>query len=101
MTRYTIPFAELGRHDVATVGGKNSSLGEMIAKLAALHVSVPGGFATTADAYREFLSHDGLGGFFVAVNHHAFDAVVVYVLLKFRPFNFFRCSVLSEYPHGS
>ncbi|MDQ1345318.1 MAG: pyruvate, water dikinase, partial [Pseudomonadota bacterium] len=62
MTRYTIPFAELGRHDVATVGGKNSSLGEMIAKLAALHVSVPGGFATTADAYREFLSHDGLAG---------------------------------------
>ena len=60
MTRYTIPFAELGRHDVATVGGKNSSLGEMIAKLAALHVSVPGGFATTADAYREFLSHEGL-----------------------------------------
>jgi pyruvate,water dikinase len=60
LTRYTIPFAELGRHDVATVGGKNSSLGEMIAKLAALHVSVPGGFATTADAYREFLSHEGL-----------------------------------------
>ncbi|MDQ1242095.1 MAG: pyruvate, water dikinase [Pseudomonadota bacterium] len=60
MTRYTIPFAELGRHDVATVGGKNSSLGEMIAKLAALHVSVPGGFATTADAYREFLSHESL-----------------------------------------
>jgi pyruvate,water dikinase len=60
LTRYTIPFAELGRHDVATVGGKNSSLGEMIAKLAALHVSVPGGFATTADAYREFLAHEGL-----------------------------------------
>ena len=60
MNRYTIPFAELGRHDVAQVGGKNSSLGEMIANLAALHVSVPGGFATTADAYREFLAHDGL-----------------------------------------
>jgi pyruvate, water dikinase len=60
LTRYTIPFAELGRHDVATVGGKNSSLGEMIANLAALHVSVPGGFATTADAYREFLAHEGL-----------------------------------------
>jgi pyruvate,water dikinase len=60
LTRYTIPFAELGRHDVASVGGKNSSLGEMIAQLAALHVDVPGGFATTADAYREFLAHDGL-----------------------------------------
>ena len=60
MTRYTIPFAELGRHDVALVGGKNSSLGEMIANLAALGVTVPEGFATTADAYREFLAHDGL-----------------------------------------
>ena len=39
VSRCTIPFAELGRHDVATVGGKNSSLGEMIAKLAALDVS--------------------------------------------------------------
>jgi pyruvate,water dikinase len=60
LTRYTIPFAELGRHDVALVGGKNSSLGEMIANLAALGVTVPEGFATTADAYREFLAHDGL-----------------------------------------
>jgi pyruvate,water dikinase len=60
LKRYTIPFAELGRHDVATVGGKNSSLGEMIANLAALHVTVPGGFATTAEAYREFLAHEGL-----------------------------------------
>jgi len=60
LSRYTISFSELGRHDVATVGGKNSSLGEMIANLAALGVSVPGGYATTADAYREFLEHDGL-----------------------------------------
>jgi len=60
LTRYTIPFAELGRHDVAVVGGKNSSLGEMIANLASLGVTVPKGFATTADAYREFLAHDGL-----------------------------------------
>jgi pyruvate,water dikinase len=62
LTRYTIPFVELGRHDVALVGGKNSSLGEMIANLASLGVNVPGGFATTADAYREFLAHDGLAG---------------------------------------
>jgi pyruvate, water dikinase len=62
LSRYTIPFKELGRHDVATVGGKNSSLGEMIANLAALGVSVPGGFATTAEAYRGFLGHDGLAG---------------------------------------
>jgi len=59
---YTLPFAKLGRHDVAVVGGKNSSLGEMIANLAALGVTVPDGFATTADAYRDFLEHDGLAG---------------------------------------
>jgi pyruvate, water dikinase len=57
---YTLPFASLGRHQVAEVGGKNSSLGEMIANLARLGVSVPDGFATTADAYRDFLAHDGL-----------------------------------------
>jgi pyruvate,water dikinase len=57
---YTIPFARLGRHDVATVGGKNSSLGEMISQLAAAGVSVPGGFATTAAAFRDFLDHDYL-----------------------------------------
>ena len=46
--------------DVEHVGGKNASLGEMISNLANLGVSVPGGFATTAAAYREFLSADGL-----------------------------------------
>ncbi len=60
MRPYTLPFAELGRHDVASVGGKNSSLGEMISNLAKLGVTVPDGFATTADAYRDFLAHDGL-----------------------------------------
>jgi len=57
---YTLPFAKLGRHDVASVGGKNSSLGEMISNLAQLGVTVPDGFATTSDAYRDFLAHDGL-----------------------------------------
>ncbi len=60
MRPYTLPFSSLGRHDVAEVGGKNSSLGEMISNLAKLGVSVPDGFATTADAYREFLAHEGL-----------------------------------------
>jgi pyruvate, water dikinase len=46
--------------DVATVGGKNASLGEMIGALARLGVHVPGGFATTAHAYREFLAQGGL-----------------------------------------
>jgi pyruvate, water dikinase len=60
MTSYTIPFARLGRHDVETVGGKNSSLGEMISHLAKAGVEVPDGFATTAQAYRDFLQHEGL-----------------------------------------
>ncbi len=47
---------ELGMDDVAMVGGKNASLGEMIRHLTAVGVRVPGGFATTAEAYREFLS---------------------------------------------
>jgi pyruvate, water dikinase len=47
-------------HDVETVGGKNASLGEMIGSLTKLGVQVPGGFATTADAYREFLKQGGL-----------------------------------------
>lgn len=46
--------------DVETVGGKNASLGEMISHLAKAGVAVPDGFATTADAYREFLSHENL-----------------------------------------
>ena len=46
--------------DVEIVGGKNASLGEMISNLSKLDVDVPGGFATTATAYRDFLGHDGL-----------------------------------------
>ncbi len=46
--------------DIDSVGGKNSSLGEMIQNLSRVGVSVPTGFATTADAYREFLEKDGL-----------------------------------------
>ncbi|MDB5987282.1 MAG: phosphoenolpyruvate synthase [Nevskia sp.] len=53
-------FKQLGMHDVERVGGKNASLGEMIQHLTKLGVSVPNGFATTADAYREFLAHEGL-----------------------------------------
>lgn len=59
MARNVIPFQELRMTDVEQVGGKNASLGEMISQLPA-SVRVPGGFATTADAYRKFLSHQGL-----------------------------------------
>jgi pyruvate,water dikinase len=51
---------ELRLADLAQVGGKNSSLGEMIGHLAQLGVSVPGGFATTADAFRRFIAHNNL-----------------------------------------
>ena len=60
MVAYTLPFEQLGMKDVDIVGGKNASLGEMISHLAALGVKVPTGFATTAEAYREFLQKDGL-----------------------------------------
>src|SRR5690554_2982110 len=57
---YIIWFDHLGMSDVERVGGKNASLGEMISNLANAGVTVPGGFATTAHAYREFLATDGL-----------------------------------------
>jgi pyruvate, water dikinase len=57
---YVIDFKYLGMHDVGKVGGKNASLGEMIGHLTQSGVLVPGGFATTADAYREFLTHENL-----------------------------------------
>ncbi|GAA2882432.1 phosphoenolpyruvate synthase [Microbacterium esteraromaticum] len=53
-------FDSIGMTDLPQVGGKNASLGEMISNLSDLGVRVPGGFATTADAYRRFLEHDGL-----------------------------------------
>ncbi len=55
-----LDLASVRMSDVASVGGKNASLGEMISQLAGVGVRVPGGFATTAQAYREFLSQDGL-----------------------------------------
>jgi pyruvate,water dikinase len=60
LNAFVIPFEQLGMHDVETVGGKNASLGEMISALTRLGVQVPGGFATTAHAYREFLKQGGL-----------------------------------------
>ncbi len=60
MEARVIGLEKLGKHDVELVGGKNSSLGEMISHLSNAGVSVPGGFATTADAYREFLDQSGL-----------------------------------------
>lgn len=60
MNKYIIEFNQLSINDVEKVGGKNASLGEMISNLSSLGVTVPNGFATTADAYREFLSQNNL-----------------------------------------
>ena len=55
-------FSSLGMGDLEEVGGKNSSLGEMIGSLASAGVRVPDGFATTASAFRDFVSQEGLAG---------------------------------------
>ncbi|MCG5514713.1 MULTISPECIES: phosphoenolpyruvate synthase [unclassified Ectothiorhodospira] len=60
MDKYVIWFQDLGMNDVPDVGGKNASLGEMIRGLSEAGVRVPGGFATTSYAFREFLRHEGL-----------------------------------------
>ena len=58
--KYVVNFDRLGMADVGRVGGKNASLGEMISGLSQAGIRVPGGFATTADAFREFLAQGGL-----------------------------------------
>ncbi len=60
MTEYVVKLAAVGMNDVGRVGGKNASLGEMLRHLTRAGVHVPDGFATTADAYREFLTQTGL-----------------------------------------
>ncbi len=57
---YVLPFEQLRMRDMASVGGKNASLGEMISQLAQAGVQVPGGFATTARAYQDFLRQNNL-----------------------------------------
>ncbi|MFU7086197.1 phosphoenolpyruvate synthase [Pseudomonas aeruginosa] len=73
MVEYVVSLDKLGVHDVEHVGGKNASLGEMISNLAGAGVAVPGGFATTAQAYRDFLEQSGLNDRI----HAALDALDV------------------------
>ena len=73
MVEYVVSLDKLGVHDVERVGGKNAALGEMISNLAGAGVSVPGGFATTAQAYRDFLEQSGLNDRI----HAALDALDV------------------------
>lgn len=60
MQNYILRLDQVGMNDVEIVGGKNASLGEMLQELTGANVKVPNGFATTADAYRDFLAHGGL-----------------------------------------
>lgn len=60
LNEWIIWFRDLGMNDVPRVGGKNASLGEMIANLSNVGIHVPDGFATTADAYRAFIYHQAL-----------------------------------------
>ncbi len=60
MEKYVVSLQELNMEDVPRVGGKNASLGEMLQNLGTLGVKVPGGFATTAEAFQEFIAHEGL-----------------------------------------
>ena len=60
MSENIVPLDQLGMNDVPRVGGKNASLGEMISKLGNLGVEVPGGFATTASAFNDFLDQAGI-----------------------------------------
>lgn len=60
VSTHTIELQHLGMKDLEQVGGKNASLGEMISHLSSVGVSVPAGFATTAESFREFLAQDGV-----------------------------------------
>lgn len=60
VTDYVLWYDHLGMNDVGRVGGKNASLGEMISNLAGVGVDVPNGFATTAEAFNEFLEQSGV-----------------------------------------
>jgi len=73
LVEYVVSLDKLGAHDVEHVGGKNASLGEMISNLAGAGVSVHGGFATTSQAYRDFLELSGL----IDQIHAALDALDV------------------------
>ena len=71
--QHVVWFEALGREDVSRVGGKNASLGEMVRNLGQQGVRVPPGFATTADAYSEFISASDIDS--ISVSPDSFVAV--------------------------
>ncbi|MEC9376061.1 MAG: phosphoenolpyruvate synthase [Pseudomonadota bacterium] len=62
LVQYLIPLEKLNLNDIEIVGGKNASLGEMLTHLTKAGVNVPGGFATTAEAFHDFLERNQLNG---------------------------------------
>ena len=84
MNPYIIPFEKLKSKDIEVVGGKNASIGEMISTLSNLGVSVPGGFATTSHAYRDFLAQEDLSAR-IADTLATLDVDDVERLVVFRP----------------
>ena len=62
MMSYTLPFSQLRNTDVASVGGKNASLGEMFNQLSSEGIRVPDGFAVSAEAFRHFVASNALEG---------------------------------------
>ncbi|RPH95541.1 MAG: phosphoenolpyruvate synthase, partial [Lysobacterales bacterium] len=79
MNHYIAWLHDLGMADLDRVGGKNASLGEMISQLSNLGVTVPGGFATTAQAFRDYLAQSGLDGR-IAARLQALDTADVQAL---------------------
>src|SRR5258708_6272994 len=58
--KYIINLADVNSSHIELVGGKNSSIGEMIQNLSHKGINIPGGFATTVDAYKSFLAQNEL-----------------------------------------
>ena len=81
-TKYIEWFENLGMHDVGTVGGKNASLGEMIQNLASAGITVPNGFATTADAFWVFLKQSGLDEKSCELLHLLLDGLFMSTVMK-------------------
>ena len=75
-TVHVLSLADVRRADVARMGGKNASLGEMIGALASRGIAVPAGFATTADAFRHYLSANSLNDM-IAQSYHAYETGAV------------------------
>ena len=94
MIEYVIGYDKLGMNDVDRVGGKNASLGEMISNLAGAGVQVPGGYATTADAFNQFLEKSGVNDQIYALLNGKFWIYLLDALFYIIP----RTAEMISYP---